>query len=454
MFRLSAICVATLLLAPAAFAQDTPRVDTVAQAPTLDAAARAQVIDALVRHLNDYYVFPDVAAKIEVALRDKQKRGAYDGLVRRQDFAEALTADVRAAGNDLHLGVRASDTPMAPEPARDKTGPAPDEARMLARMKELNYGLGGIEKLPGNIGYLEVRGFVPVKHAEQALTAAMTQLADCDALIVDLRRNGGGDPAGVAFLTSYLFDQRTHLNDLHWREGNRTEEFWTRADVPGKKFGQQKPVYVLTSSKTFSGGEEFSNNLKVLQRATLVGETTGGGANPGRGHQLTPYFSAFIPNGRAINPITKTSWEHTGVAPDVKVAASDALAVAQKMALEKLAAAASDPQHAKSLRATAAALGSPVRADSQVIKVAPAVLDGYIGRYQVSPKMIIDITRDGDRLYGQAQGQPVMELFAKSDTEFFVREVDAQVRFNKADDGSPQLVLIQNGRNMPGKKLN
>jgi C-terminal processing protease CtpA/Prc len=154
-----------------------------------------------------------------------------------------------------------------------------------------------------------------------------------------MRANGGGDPAGVAFLTSYLFDKRTHLNDLYWREGDRTEEFWTREDVPGKKFGQQKAVYVLTSPRTFSGAEEFSYNLQQLGRATLVGETTGGGANPGRSRQLTPTMHVFVPNGKAINPITKTNWEHTGVVPDVKVPASDALATAQKMALEKLSAA-------------------------------------------------------------------------------------------------------------------
>lgn len=341
MFKLSAICIATLslVLAPAIFAQDAPAADAAAHAPAMDAAARAQVIDALARQMNAYYVFPDVAAKVEVALRAKQQRGGYDALVRAQDLAEALTADVRAVANDLHLRVRASETPMPPEPAGDKAGPQPDEARMLARMKEVNYGLGAVEKLPGNIGYLEVRGFAPAKYTEQAFADAMTQLADCDALIFDLRRNGGGDPAGVALLSSYLFDARTHLNDLYWREGDRTEEFWTRTDVPGKKFGQRKPVYVLTSAKTFSGGEEFSNNLKVLQRATLIGETTGGGANPGGSRQLTPYFSAFIPGGRAINPITKTNWEHTGVTPHVQVTAADALAVAQKMAKEKLAAA-------------------------------------------------------------------------------------------------------------------
>jgi hypothetical protein len=356
MSKLSAVYLATLalLLAPTSFAQDVPAAAPARQAPAMDAAARAQLIDALITQLNAYYVFPDVAKKIEAALRDKQKRGGYDGVDRAQDLAAVLTMDLRDWGHDLHLGVRASDTPL-PD-AVGKTPSAPDEARILARVKELNYGINKVEKLPGNIGYLSMRGFVPVKYADKAITAAMTELADSDALIIDMRGNGGGDPAGVAYLTSYLFEKRTHLNDLYWREGDRTEEFWTTEAMPGKKYGQQKAVYVLTSPRTFSGAEEFSYNLQQLKRATLVGETTGGGANPGGSRQLTPYFSAFVPSGRAINPITKTNWEHTGVVPDVKAPAADALRVAQKMALEKLASEARDPQRAQTLRARVAEL--------------------------------------------------------------------------------------------------
>lgn len=324
------LCIASLILlqTPSAFAQ---------AAPALDAASRAQVIDKLIQELTANYVFPDVAAKIAIALRDKQQRGGYDSAARMQDLATMLTADLRESGHDLHLNVRASEQPMPPMPAPGRTPSPDDEVRMVARAKELNYGLGKVEKLAGNIGYLELRGFGPVKYTDKALAAAMTQLADSDALIIDLRGNGGGDPAGVAFLSSYLFDQRTHLNDLYWREGERTEEFWTSADVPGKKFGQRKPVYVLTGPRTFSGAEEFSYNLQQLKRATLVGETTGGGANPGRGRPLNAYMTVFVPNGRAINPITKTNWEHVGVVPEVKVPAADALQTAQKLALARLA---------------------------------------------------------------------------------------------------------------------
>jgi hypothetical protein len=357
MLKLATICIATLLLPCAAsLAHAAPAASAESPVLVLDAAARARVIDALARELNEQYVFPEVATKIEAALRDKLKRGGYDGVGQAKDLAFMLTADIREVGRDLHLAVRGSDTPLEPLPDVSRTLSPDDEARILARAREQKYGIGGVEKLPGNIGYLDMRGFGPLRYVDKAISAAMTDLADTDALIVDMRQNGGGSPASVAFLTSYLFDKRTHLNDLYFRDGDRTEQFWTTEDMPGKKYGQRKDVYVLTSSRTFSGGEEFSYNLQQLKRATLIGETTGGGANPGRLRQLGPYFAVFVPNGRAINPITNTNWEHTGVVPDVKVAAPDALVTAQKMALEKLATVASDSQRASTLRARIAEL--------------------------------------------------------------------------------------------------
>jgi C-terminal processing protease CtpA/Prc len=164
----------------------------------------------------------------------------------------------------------------------------------------------------------------------------MNFIGNVDAVIIDLRDNGGGAPAMVSFISSYLFNERTHLNDLWTRRNNTTEEFWTQ-DVPGKRLATQ-PVFVLTSSRTFSGGEEFTYNLKSLKRATIVGETTGGGAHPTGPQPIDERFMIAVPFARAINPITKTNWEGTGVEPDVKVAAADALATAQKLAAEKLAA--------------------------------------------------------------------------------------------------------------------
>jgi C-terminal processing protease CtpA/Prc len=151
-----------------------------------------------------------------------------------------------------------------------------------------------------------------------------------------MRDNGGGDPSMVRYVSSYLFSTRTHLNDLWNRKTGETQEFWTLDTIPGKRFGGEKPVYVLTSSRTFSGAEEFSYNLKMLKRATIVGETTGGGAHPVAGRRIDDHFIIGVPGARAINPISKTNWEGVGVEPDVKVAAATALATAQKMATEKI----------------------------------------------------------------------------------------------------------------------
>ena len=153
----------------------------------------------------------------------------------------------------------------------------------------------------------------------------------------------GGNPAMVALICSYLFGpEPVHLNDLYWREGNKTEEFWTRKEVAGKRY-LNKDVYVLTSKRTFSGAEEFSYNLKNLKRATIIGETTGGGAHPGGGFRISEHFGMFVPTGRAISPITKTNWEGTGVTPDISVPANQALLVARVMALKKSLTTLSQP---------------------------------------------------------------------------------------------------------------
>ena len=155
-------------------------------------------------------------------------------------------------------------------------------------------------------------------------------------MIIDLRNCRGGDPDTVAFISSYLFgEEPIHLNSLYWREEDITQHYWTLPHVPGRRFSD-KPVYVLIGKDTFSGGEEFAYNIKTLRRATLVGEATGGGAHPGSAYRLHPHFEVFIPNGRAINPITGTNWEGTGVTPDVPAPQEQAFEVAYAMALKSI----------------------------------------------------------------------------------------------------------------------
>lgn len=307
----------------------------------IDAATRAKVIDGAVAALNESYVFPETAKKMEEAVKAHQKKGDYDSIGDGDDFGKRLTDDFQAVSHDKHLRVMFSPAPM---PDMEAQHPDPKrEAEQRKQMERANCGFNKAEILEGNVGYLKFDFFADPAICGPTVVAAMNFLANTDAIIFDLRENGGGDPKMVAFVCSYLFAERTHLNDLWTRKGDVTDQFWTDPYVPGKRL-DAKPAFVLTSKNTFSGGEEFTYDLKTLKRATIVGETTGGGAHPVRGHHITDHFAIGVPFARAINPITHTNWEGTGVEPDVKVAAADALATAQKLATEKLAAKPATPE--------------------------------------------------------------------------------------------------------------
>ena len=318
----------------------------------VDEATRKAVIAELGAKVSEIYVFPDKAKQIVERLNAREQSGAYRTAKDLPAFAAMLTEDLRQPTGDKHLGVRYRAEPIPPDTANSKaSGPTPEQERQFGNfMKTRNYDIRKVETLPGNIGYIELRSFPPASVSKPALGAMMNLVADTDALIVDLRQNGGGDPYAVAFMSSYLFDKRTHLNDMYWREGDRTEAFWTEEDVPGKKFGGTKKIYVLTSKKTFSGAEEFSYNLQQLRRGVIVGETTGGGAHPGGVHRIHQHIAAFIPSGRAVNPVSKTNWEGTGVTPDVKVDAEDALRTAERLALTELLKSPANAAHAQRLR--------------------------------------------------------------------------------------------------------
>jgi hypothetical protein len=317
----------------------------------VDEATRKAVIAELGAKVSDIYVFPDKAKQIVERLNAREQSGAYRAAPDLTAFAAMLTEDLRQPTGDKHLGVRYHARPLPPDTGAGKRGPTPEQERQFgAFLKSRNYDIRKVETLPGNIGYIDLRSFPQASSAKPALGALMNLVADTDALIVDLRHNGGGDPYTVAFMSSYLFDKRTHLNDMYWRDGGRTDAFWTEEDVPGKKFGGAKKVYVLTSKKTFSGAEEFSYNLQQLRRGVIVGETTGGGAHPGGVHRIHQHMAAFIPAGRAINPISKTNREGSGVVPDVKVDAEGALRTAERLALTELLKSPADEGHAQRLR--------------------------------------------------------------------------------------------------------
>jgi C-terminal processing protease CtpA/Prc len=260
----------------------------------------------------------------------RDKTGEYDASDSGYAFASQLTRHLQAVSHDKHLRVQC--VPMVlPKEERDPLEEPPIDDETRAHLLRDNCGFEKVERLERNIGYVKFNFFGPPAVCGATATAAMRFLAHTDAVIFDLRDNRGGAPEMVAWVSSYLFDERTHLNDLWERKRNRTTEYWTRPDVPGPKLAKQ-PVYVLTSKSTFSGAEEFTYNLKNLKRATIVGETTGGGAHPTAVQRVDDHFLIGVPFACAINPISKTSWEGEGVDPDVKAPADQALDVAKELA--------------------------------------------------------------------------------------------------------------------------
>ncbi len=295
----------------------------------IDAAMRASVIDGAIAKLRELYVYEDTAEAMAEALERRRRGGEYDAVTSGSELARMLTAHLREVSNDRHLRVDFS--PVAnPRPPADRE-PSPEQReRYREQVQRRNCGFEKVEILPGNVGYVKFNMFADPGVCGPTASAAMSFVRHADALIVDMRDNGGGAPAMVAYVTSYLFDEPTHLNDLYDRAEDTTRQWWTLPHVPGARLADQ-PVYVLTSARTFSGGEEFTYNLKSLERATIVGETTGGGAHPVRGEWINEQFTIGVPFARAINPITKTNWEGTGVEPDVAVPAAEALDKAREL---------------------------------------------------------------------------------------------------------------------------
>lgn len=290
------------------------------RAQTLDHGAHVTVIDSLIAQLERAYVFPETAVRMGTDLRTRLARGEYNDLGDAESFAARLTEDLQAVSHDRHLRVR---TASAPPVSASEGSPAPPTTPF-----------GRTERLEGNIAYIEITTFgLRLAPVRDAVRDVMDAAADASTLVIDLRRNGGGQPALVAHITSYLFgDEPIHLNSLYSRPQNSTQDFYTNPGVEGRKFGPDKPVFVLTSSRTFSAAEEFAYNLQSRKRATIVGETSAGGAHPG-GYLTLPHgLRVFVPTGRAINPITGTNWEGTGVVPDVSVPADEALEAALRLA--------------------------------------------------------------------------------------------------------------------------
>ncbi|MFJ7589326.1 S41 family peptidase [Streptomyces sp. NPDC097617] len=271
------------------------------------------------------YVFPEKTVAIEAAIRGRLTAGAYADLD-GPALCAAVTAHLQEVCPDKHLRLLWTDEPQSLDPVDEDGG----QAAFLARLRSENQGIRRVEQLEGNIGLIEIRLIASATEGANAIGAAMQLVAHSSALVLDLRGCRGGAPEGAAMWCSYFFpDDQVHLNDIYDRSSDTTRQYWTAAHLPAPRY-LDRPVHILTSGDTFSGGEDVSYTLQARGRASVVGETTRGGAHPTARHAVAEHILVTVPTARTINTVTGGNWEGVGVAPDVPVPAEQALETALK----------------------------------------------------------------------------------------------------------------------------
>jgi hypothetical protein len=379
----------------------------------IDEAAKAAVVDSLSKALNDIYVFPDVALKMEKAIRKNLRRGEYKDAAAYDDFAAMLNEDMYEIARDRHLHIdymREDDRFCLPDTLTEQ-----EEQQYFNRLAADNFGFYKLERLAGNVGYLDLRAFNDARWAGATAVAAMNFLAHCDAVIIDLRRNGGGSPSMIQLISSYFFEAPVHLNSFYIRAADTTKQFWSHSHVEGPRM-VDTDLYILTSQYTFSAAEEFTYNMKSLERATIIGETTGGGAHP-----VQPVgwpdlkMRLTVPFGRAVNPVTGTNWEGTGIEPHIQVPEAEALDVAHLDALKKIAREAEGGDAGPGLQWDIERL----EARANPVELSEETMFKYAGRY--GPR---NITFESGVLYYQRGQGPRMQMVPMNERAFMFDEID------------------------------
>jgi hypothetical protein len=296
----------------------------------MDETELAHVVGQTRALVEEHYIFPEVAAAVSGVLAAGLAEHRYPADA--PALATAVTADLQSVNGDKHLRLMYHDEALKERKPGDET----EERALFASWADQTCGgVACVRRLAGNVGYLELRPVLfPAAMCGEIVTAAMSVLASTDALLIDLRQCLGGEPGMAVFLASYLWDDDpVQLTGLRDRKDGLLRQAWTLPYVPGRRFGKTKPVYVLTSATTFSGGEQLSYDLQQLGRATIVGERTRGGAHPREGFVVHPHLEATISVAESVNPKTGGNWEGTGVAPDIETTTDAARDAAYEQAL-------------------------------------------------------------------------------------------------------------------------
>lgn len=307
------------------------------------------LVDSVGTALKRWYVYPEKAELISKAIKDKYKTGVYNKLQNRRDLGDMLHADIQNVHHDGHMRVmyfpdfEKSLLTVLPDSLQKK-----EEEMDLNDQRSHNFHFVKTEIMPGDIGYVRWDGFVGyTKEAQPIYDAAFRFVSNAKALIIDMRYNGGGSPETVNAMLNYFFDKKLPMNHIIDHKHDTVKHY---SDPSVTAFKLNMPVYVLTSKRTFSGAEDFTYAMKYAKRATIVGDTTGGGAHPTGPAPLGQGFVLNIPNARSYHEITGTNWEGTGVYPDVFVKGEQALEKTQQMVFNDLLSKASDDSEKKDLK--------------------------------------------------------------------------------------------------------
>ena len=399
--------------------------------PGLAQASPRPHVEDVARAIEQNYFDEARARQIATGLREAAAKGEFDALTDNRELASALTRKLEPF--DRHFRVGWTDAPRA-QPAADS--PVLSPAQSQAQQRRGNYGVRRAEVLPGNVGYLDLRGFASFEFGvagqpeREAIDAALRLLAGTDALIIDLRDNGGGAPQMVGYLASAFVRKEADIFNTFQGRGR------TMSEAPLDWHPQPRldtPLFVLTSARTASAAEAFAYTLQGAKRAIVVGEASMGAANPGGDVDAGQGFSVFVSFATPINPITKTNWEGRGVTPDVAVAPAAALVTARGLALEAVLAKGLPPELATDTRWALEAL----RAETGTSP--PVSADDYVGAYGM---MAIDTVQG--RLVLQQGRQPVRTLLPLGDDGFAVLENPSQrVVFQRTAEGRVEALEVR-----------
>ncbi|HSL71581.1 MAG TPA: S41 family peptidase [Longimicrobiales bacterium] len=399
-----------------------------AHAQMLSPLEQSGALDSIARLLRTEYVYDVTGIRCASEMEALKRARDYQNARNQTDFASSTTRSLRNCANDEHLEV------VAAPPAAAAPAPTPPvgEPPWLVALRARNFDLPRAERLAGNIGYIELNSFPPPEVAGETVAAAMSLLAHTDAMIIDLRQNGGGTGDMVRFLATWFFEQPTTITRTWRRAENRITDDRTLPYVPGQR-RPKVPLYILTSSATFSAAEAFAFGFQQLGRATIVGERTRGGANAGRYRSIGYGLRVFIPMANARSPVSENSWERVGVAPDVTTAADSALAVAHAIALRRLIAeAGGNPTRVRALTWLLEAVASTGRKAG----IDPVRCAEWAGSYEGGRELRC---RAGTLRFARADG-PERMLIPVGNDEFHMEGIeDARLRF----DGRGQRVMLR-----------